>query len=166
MFSVATPRSTVRFMMGTALALSTVLATAVPAFAHPPANVRCVETVNPHGRTVPPAGSTTLPGPKGGQNDDGFYRLLADPTDGDADIEIFVVDLGTGTEFGPFAPGDNVKYTEANGAAPTMKKIGSTGGRAGAVVAHITGKGDMGVFARDNDGDSDVVTCLVPPPPK
>ena len=34
----------------------------------------CAESVNPHGQTTPPAGSTTLPGPNGGQNEDGFYR--------------------------------------------------------------------------------------------
>ena len=27
----------------------------------------CFESVNPHGATVPPAGSTTLPGPNGGR---------------------------------------------------------------------------------------------------
>ena len=35
---------------------------AAPAQAHVPF---CTETVNPHGQNVPPAGSTTLPGPKG-----------------------------------------------------------------------------------------------------
>ena len=35
----------------------------------------CLESVNPHGQTIPPAGNTTLPGPKGGQNEDGFYRI-------------------------------------------------------------------------------------------
>ncbi|HEX2359465.1 MAG TPA: hypothetical protein VHH72_06585, partial [Solirubrobacterales bacterium] len=38
----------------------------------------CEETVNPHGQNVPPAGSTTLPGPKGGINDDGFYEVGTD----------------------------------------------------------------------------------------
>ena len=35
----------------------------------------CTETTNPHGQNVPPAGSTTLPGPNGGQNEDGFYLI-------------------------------------------------------------------------------------------
>ena len=42
-----------------------------------PPTVQCVEGPNPNGKKIPPAGSTTLPGPKGGQNEDGFYRLLA-----------------------------------------------------------------------------------------
>ena len=48
---------------------------AAPAQAHVPF---CKETVNPHGQTVPPAGSTTLPGPNGGINDDGFYKVGTD----------------------------------------------------------------------------------------
>jgi hypothetical protein len=35
----------------------------------------CVELWNPHGQTTPPAGSTTLPGARGGQNEDGFYEV-------------------------------------------------------------------------------------------
>jgi len=42
-----------------------------------PPRASCIEYVNPHGQTIPPAGSTTLPGPKGGQNEDGFYLLGA-----------------------------------------------------------------------------------------
>jgi len=132
----------------------------------------CRETVNPHGKRVPPAGSTTLPGPKGGQNEDGFYELLAKdvappPLPPDPDPEIFVVDTGSGTLFGPFASGTRIKYTEANGATPGMKKIGSTSGQAGAIAAHITGTGDAAVFAVDAAGnESDLVFCLVPPPPK
>ena len=45
---------------------------AAPAQAH---KAFCVETVNPHGRTVPPAGSTPLPGPKGVSTNDGFYKV-------------------------------------------------------------------------------------------
>lgn len=42
-----------------------------------PPVAECKETTNPAGTTIPPAGSTTLPGPQGGQNEDGFYELLA-----------------------------------------------------------------------------------------
>ena len=42
-----------------------------------PPTVSAVEWVNPAGKKVPPAGSTTLPGPKGGMNEDGFYLLTA-----------------------------------------------------------------------------------------
>ena len=48
---------------------------AAPAQAHV---AFCKETVNPHGQNVPPAGSTTLPGPRGGINDDGFYKVGTD----------------------------------------------------------------------------------------
>jgi hypothetical protein len=47
---------------------------ALPAAAHPPF---CTEFVNPHGRTIPPAGSTTAPGLNchSGQNPDGFFKI-------------------------------------------------------------------------------------------
>jgi hypothetical protein len=123
-----------------------------------PGGNRCEETTNPHGQTVPPAGSTTLPGPKGGQNEDGFYRVSS--ADGSP---VFVVDTGSGTVFGPFPSGTKIKYTEANGATPSQKKIGSTSGQAGAVSWHITGTGDAAVFSVT---DPTLVPCLVPPPPK
>src|SRR5688572_33396033 len=68
----------------------------------------CTETTNPHGQTVPPAGSTTPPGPRGGQNDDGFYRIGSDT--GKA---VVVQDTGSGRIFGPFPSGTKIKYTEA-----------------------------------------------------
>jgi hypothetical protein len=133
-----------------------------------PPVVGCVETVNPHGRTVPPAGSTTLPGPRGGQNEDGFYELQAeDNFDAPEDIAIFVVDTGSNTIFGPLRTGDRIKYTEAPGGRPVSKKIGSTSGQAGAITVHITGNGDAAIFGVDTGGNiSDLVFCLVPPPPK
>jgi hypothetical protein len=118
----------------------------------------CTETTNPHGQNVPPAGSTTLPGPKGGQNEDGFYLLTSSPEA----RPIFVVDSGSGTVFGPFTSGTKIKYTQAPGATPSQKKIGSTNGQAGAVQYHITGTGDA--FARSDDNV--LVPCRVPPPPK
>jgi hypothetical protein len=45
-----------------------------PAVAHP---TFCEEIFNPHGQTTPPAGSSTLPGAQGGQNEDGFYQVGA-----------------------------------------------------------------------------------------
>jgi hypothetical protein len=117
----------------------------------------CEESVNPHGQTIPPAGSSTLPGPQGGQNEDGFYLISS--TTG---VDVIVVDTGSGTEFGPYPSGTVVKYTEANGATPTEKTIGSTSGQAGAVLVHITGTGDMGV----RTSDSGITVCFVPPPPK
>ena len=66
----------------------------------PPGVARCDEFVNPHGQNIPPAGSFTLPGPKGGQNEDGFYRISSTTAE-----EVFVVDTGSGTVFGPYPSG-------------------------------------------------------------
>lgn len=124
-----------------------------------PPNAACRETTNPHGKNVPPAGSTTLPGPRGGQNEDGFYELLAkDNLPGL--VKIFI------NGFGPFSTGDKVKVTEAPGATPSMKKMGSTNGQAGAIVAHITLPTDPTMTAVDAAGNVTAVSCLVPPPPK
>ena len=118
----------------------------------------CTETTNPHGQTTPPAGSTTAPGPRGGQNDDGFYKL----TTNTGVSSVWVKDGGSGTIFGPFPHGTKIKYTQAPGATPSQKKIGSTSGQAGAVKWHITGTGDAFAFSDDRV----LVPCLVPPPPK
>jgi hypothetical protein len=124
----------------------------------------CTETINPHGDTIPPAGSTTLPGPRGGQNEDGFYLLEAtDNVWPPASLEIFV------NGFGPFDVGDVIKYTQDDTAVPSSKDIGSDSGRAqaDAVAAHIIGNGDASVVAVDGAGNvSDPLLCLVPEPPK
>ncbi|HMM43072.1 MAG TPA: VWA domain-containing protein [Thermomicrobiales bacterium] len=117
----------------------------------------CVQGPNPGGK-IPKA-----PGNGGqGQNQDGFYQLNAEDAVWPAeDIEIFVVDTGTGTVFGPFAVGTNIKYTEANGATPSQEPM------SGAVAWHIKGQGDMAIVAVDGSGNaSDPLMCLVPPPPK
>jgi hypothetical protein len=115
----------------------------------------CEESVNPHGQNTPPAGSTTLPGPNGGQNEDGFYRIGSD-----AGTPVSVVTGGV--TFGPFDSGSVVKYTQAPGATPSAKTIGSDNGQAGAVIIHITGPDELVV--RTVDGST--TTCFVPPPPK
>lgn len=128
--------------------------------------VGCIESVNPHGGKIPPAGSTTLPGAKGGQNEDGFYQLTATDTI-DPDPKIFLTDTGSGTVFGPFANGSRIKYTEANGTEPRIQSIGSSQGMAGAVQVHILGNGDAGVSASDaSQNMSAPAACLVPQPPK
>ena len=119
----------------------------------------CTETVNPHGQTTPPAGSTTLPGPNGGQNEDGFYLVSTN-----TGVSVFVVDTGSGTVFGPFPSGTKIKYTQAPGATPGVQKNGSTTGQAGAVYVHITGTGDAFVYPTGEPQHG--VNCLVPPPPK
>jgi hypothetical protein len=115
----------------------------------------CQESVNPHGQNVPPAGSTTLPGPNGGQNEDGFYLIGSDVA-----TDVFVVTGGV--TFGPFPSGSVVKYTQAPGATPSAKTIGSSNGQAGAVIVHITGPDELVVRTIDNN----TTTCFVPPPPK
>jgi hypothetical protein len=119
----------------------------------------CRPTTNPSGRNVPPAGDN----PRSGQNPDGFYQLIA--TDNvDPDPDVFLVDLGSGQVFGPFASGVKIKYTQAPGATPSQRPIG---GPNSAVGWHIIGQGDAAVFAVDDAGNvSNRVLCLVPPPPK
>lgn len=140
----------------------------VPALAaaHPPC---CVETVNPHGKNIPPAGLTTAPGtnPHSGQNDDGFY--LVGTTDGQGGAcgsgtsAVRLIDTGSLVDFGTFDSGTNVKYTQAPGGTPDEKKIGSDKGKAGAVEVHLTGTGDLLVCSVE---DRTCLTCLVPPPPR
>jgi hypothetical protein len=115
----------------------------------------CTESVNPHGQNTPPAGSTTLPGPNGGQNEDGFYKIGSD-----VGTDVFVVTGGV--TFGPFTSGSVVKYTQAPGSTPTSKEIGSDNGQAGAVTVHITGPDELVVKTVDGR----TTTCFVPPPPK
>lgn len=119
--------------------------------------VACAEGTNPHGRNVPRATN---------QNPDGFYLLSADDNV-DTDPSIWVVDAGSGEVFGPYSSGTTVKYTQAPGATPGEKPIGSTNGAAGAVTVHIIGTGDMQVYATDaSDNVSTAASCLVPPPPR
>jgi len=115
----------------------------------------CTESVNPHGATVPPAGSTTLPGPNGGQNEDGFYLI-------GTDVGTAVTVVTGGVTFGPFPSGSVVKYTQAPGATPSAMTIGSATGQAGAVIVHIIGPDELVVVSEDGSS----TTCLVPPPPK
>jgi hypothetical protein len=120
---------------------------------------QCVEYVNPHGKTIPPAGLTP-PGtnPNGGENPDGFYQI-GNPGGG----EVIVKDLGSGITFGPYPGGTAIKYTQAPGKTPEEKKIGSDNGQAGAVTVHITGTGDFQIIPVGSDTGP---ICLVPPPPK
>lgn len=126
----------------------------------------CIPGPNPHGSTIPPAGWSSLPGSKGGQNEDGFYDLTASDAV-DPNPLVYAVDDATGYVFGPFAAGTVVKWTQAPGAEPVERKMGSPKGKAGAVTWHLTGQGDMLVFAVDASGNvSDPLACLVPPLPK
>ena len=122
-----------------------------------PPVAKCVEGPNPGGQTP------QAPGNGGqGQNQDGFYRLVAsDDIWPDDALEVFVKDDGSSVVFGPFAVGDDVKYTEANGAKPSQKP-GS-----GVVEWQLKGRGDAKVYAVDGSGNvSATVACLVPPAPQ
>jgi hypothetical protein len=141
-----------RILLLPALVLAGLIAGTGTASAHVPF---CTESVNPHGQTTPPAGSTTLPGPNGGQNEDGFYLIGSD-----AGTAVTVVTGGV--SFGPFPSGSVIKYTQAPGSTPTSKTIGSETGQAGAVIVHITGPDELVVEYVDHQR----TTCFVPPPPK
>ena len=125
--------------------------------------VACIETTNPAGKNVPPAGSTTLPGAKGGQNEDGFYQLFARRASGPL-TDVYLRDLGSGTVWGPFPSGTKIKYTQAPGAEPSIKKMG---GPNSAVQWHVKGQGDLEAFAYSGLRiHMASVRCNVPPPPK
>lgn len=126
----------------------------------------CLPGPNPHGSTIPPAGWSSLPGPKGGQNEDGFYDLIASDAV-DPNPLVFAIDGGTGHVFGPYPDGTVVKWTQAPGAIPSERPMGSTNGRAGAVEWHLRGQGDLLVYAVDASGNASIpLACLVPPLPK
>jgi hypothetical protein len=128
----------------------------------------CEESANPHGNTTPPAGSTTLPGSKGGQNEDGYYELTFGDNLPTSCLTVEVRD-GSGYLY-TYVPnsGDLVKYTEDNTIAQEEKKIGSTNlkGKADAVAVHLIGLGDLSMTVTDASGNSATTTCLVPEPPK
>jgi hypothetical protein len=124
-----------------------------------PPVARCVPTTNPAGSNIPPAGSSTLPGPKGGQNEDGFYQLIGTDLVGVASI--LVHDSGSPFVSDPFASGDKVKITQAPGAAPRDVRPGP-----GVIVSKLKLKGDAVLVVTDTSGNETRVLCLVPPPPK
>ncbi len=133
--------------------------------------VTCEETVNPAGKNVPKAGKTR-PNSQG-ENQDGFYMVGAEDDYGL--LLINIVDLGTdnvldtGDDYvWPFdlplikVVEGKIKYTEANGATPSMKPMG---GPESAIDAHVNGQGDAAIVAVDWAGNVGVAYCLVPPPP-
>ncbi|KGN33968.1 hypothetical protein N802_08415 [Knoellia sinensis KCTC 19936] len=122
-----------------------------------PPVAQCVPSTNPGGN------EPQAPGNGGqGQNQDGFYRLVAtDDVWPASDLDLFVKDDGSSTTWGPFAVDTDIKYVEANGANPSQKP-GS-----GAVEWNLKGKGDAEVYAIDGSGNrSASVKCLVPNAPQ
>jgi hypothetical protein len=121
--------------------------------------------VNPHGNNIPGENRSANAVSKG-KNPDGFYQILAEDIC-DAEPEIFVGTSDNPRLFGPFTSGIVIKFTEAPGASPSMKKIGSANGQAGAVTWHITLPTDPIITVVDDAGNVAVCTdCLVPPPLK
>lgn len=103
------------------------------------------------------------------QNPDGFYEITVATSDNsDADVAVYI---GTADDPLMFAvePGTMVvKFTEAPGAQPEMKKMGAVNGtgRAAAVEYHITLPGDPVISAVDMSGNIvSSQTCYVPPYP-
>lgn len=130
-----------------------------------PPEVSCVESVNPNGNTIPGENRPDNAVSKG-KNPDGFYQILAEDIC-DAEPEIFIGTSDNPNLFGPFTSGVVIKFTEAPGASPSVKKIGSANGQAGAVMWHITLPTDPVVTVVDDAGNVTVCTdCLVPPPLK
>lgn len=124
-----------------------------------PPEAACPATHNPSGKNIPRA-----PGNGGqGQNQDGFYELAGtDDVFGTSGLDVFLLDTGSGTVFGPFPVGTTVKYTEAGGTTPKLRPMGGP-----AVDYHIWGNGDASLTVVDGSGNvSDPVACLVPRPPK
>ena len=134
-----------------------------------PPVAECVPTENPHGDNEPPA-----PGEGGqGQNQDGFYELLAEDNlvEDCAPLQLFVRDTGSGTLFGPFAVGTEIKYIEDPDAIPEIAPMGGNNGGGNGKSKdtdwRIKGTGDAEVIAVDQSGNvSDPAACLVPPPPQ
>ena len=69
---------------------------------------------------------------------------------------MLVIDLGSGTVFGPYPGGTAIKYTQAPGKTPNEEKIGSTNGQAGAVSTHITGTGDFQIVPVERRPNADL----------
>lgn len=125
-----------------------------------PPLAQCQPSVNPHGKQVPAADKS---------NQDGFYMLMAADDVWPAEaLEMYLTDTASGMVFGPFAVGDTIKYTQAPGAKPGIKDMGSSSGKADAVVAHIICNGDAMLTAMDGSGNASAPAfcVLVAPPPK
>jgi hypothetical protein len=110
-----------------------------------PPTVDCVLGPNPDGVIVPAPEA-------------GFRTLVA--TDNVGVVGIYVKDNASTAVFGPYAPGTNIKLTQAPGSTPNVKP------GTGEVDWKITIKGDAIIEAVDAAGNRTSITCLVPPPPK
>jgi len=119
-----------------------------------PPVVTCVESVNPAGKHIPPAG-TTLSGTKGGRNPDGFYLVAA--TD--------ICEAGPKITLGgvTLANGETIKITQSPGKSG-VTLLNTMGPLA---IKHFqVGPGDAVITATDASGNTATVMCLVPPSPR
>jgi hypothetical protein len=120
--------------------------------------------------TPPEAFCKPGPNPDGeipsSENEDGFYMASAvDAVWLPEEMEVYIIDSGSGHQWGPFPSGTTFKYTEAPGAKPKKRDMSESG--EGYVDYAIKGQGDAIVYAVDGSGnESGRVFCLVPPPPK
>lgn len=146
----------------------------------------CEEYVNPHGKVIPPAGSSTAPGlnPNSGINPDGFFKLCVNVGQLFDSANFTIVDLGA--DSAPLGDGKdadkiigtvpyqynitnatndqlyclNIKYTEANGAKPNdfkpMATFDKGTGQSDAVAYHFKGTGDFGWYVELKSGDTTV----------
>jgi len=91
------------------------------------------------------------------KNQDGFFVLGGGDNCGVASI--YVVDSGSGHQFGPYPAGTTFKYTEAPGGQIKEKAA------PGDVDWKLTGNGDAYVLVTDIHGNTHTAECLVPPKP-
>jgi len=118
-----------------------------------PPTVTCVQSVNPSGRNIPPAGAN----PKSGQNPDGYYLVAA--SDNCTRPGSIKLTLGSFT----LANGETIKLTQSPGKSGVT--FVNTEGQL-AIKHFIVGPGDAVLTATDGSGNMATVTCLLPPPPK
>ena len=117
-------------------------------------SARCVQGENPGGN-IPAAGNN----PKSGQNPDGFYQLIA--SDNVGLTSVVVCDSASSFCSDPFAPGDTVKITQAQGTTPRDVRPGP-----GGLTSHLFFNGDATLTVTDTSGLVTTASCLVPRPPK
>jgi hypothetical protein len=105
-------------------------------------SIEVVDTTPPEPSAVPNTNPAGKPLP--------FYQLSAqDIVSPPYAIQIFIVDTGSGTVFGPYQNGDTFKYTVARGATATYREV-----RAPGLDFFIVGNGPGAVIAVDESGNT------------
>jgi len=102
--------------------------------------------------TTPPEPSA-IPNTNPGGKPLPFYQLSAQDIVSPAyAIQIFIVDTGSGTVFGPYHNGDTFKYTVAPGATPKYREVGAPG-----LDLIVIGNGPGELIAVDESGNTSQV---------